>query len=645
MDRPVREGQLYIQQQKFGKKWKKNWVVLYPASQFGVARLEFFDTKESSTQMERPNTKRLDRKIVRLAECISILPLPTETGPKNNMAAFYVETNDRSYIFATDKQESSEWITKLCEIAFPNTPSDLSKTKTPESEDGETDVNVMQMAVNSIYFSREEVNEFWVTVQKTEAAERCGLHGSYTLKADKEGLILKDPRTKLPLFTWPYKLLRRYGRDKVMFSFEAGRRCESGSGNFTFETKQGNEIFIIVESSIKEQKAQADENCQSYSSLDADCPLLMQIRNTIAESVAANSATSPSEELPGDTTNVDITSPEDATRAQPINKLGSNEALFVKKEVKVRSLDEREAAKILKARVLPEPPLPPSKPAVLSTPPRSPLHKAPKSLLGNLEDPTNVYSEPKDSMRYHKPSADNLYSDPVDSVAGGAGKGATLGRPNAMPEERMLGPLYADLYEEVDLVMQNTPPEAKGKVPKGNHIYDEPEGRARAPAPMPTPSLAALRIYDEAVPSQDAWKTQAIDEKLGYEYPYNPNTDDYSVPLSQPLNQKPKAKPKGPKPVPAPKPHVTRLGERLGDPSMSGREGLACRGPWGTHNFNNSNSSSSSLSSDAVYSRVIKSGRGPVALLPSSSDQREGGQEPLVEQQRSISIYEDLGEL
>ncbi|KAJ1212241.1 hypothetical protein NDU88_007548 [Pleurodeles waltl] len=106
--------------------------------------------------MDRPNTKRLDRKIVRLAECISILPLPTETCPKNNMAAFYVETNDRSYVFATDKQESSEWITKLCEIAFPNIPNDLNKAKMPESEGGETDVNVMQMAVNSIYFSREE---------------------------------------------------------------------------------------------------------------------------------------------------------------------------------------------------------------------------------------------------------------------------------------------------------------------------------------------------------------------------------------------------------------------------------------------------------------------------------------------------------
>uniref|UniRef100_A0A673ICE7 IRS-type PTB domain-containing protein n=1 Tax=Sinocyclocheilus rhinocerous TaxID=307959 RepID=A0A673ICE7_9TELE len=57
-----------------------------------------------------------------------------------------------------------------------------------------------------------------------------------------------------------------------MFSFEAGRRCESGPGNFTFETKQGNEIFHIVEESIREQKAQAEERHQSCRSLPEPPP-------------------------------------------------------------------------------------------------------------------------------------------------------------------------------------------------------------------------------------------------------------------------------------------------------------------------------------------------------------------------------------
>lgn len=59
------------------------------------------------------------------------------------------------------------------------------------------------------------VNEFWVTVQRTEASERCGLSGSYWLKAENDGLILKDAKIKKNILVWPYKLLRRYGRDRV----------------------------------------------------------------------------------------------------------------------------------------------------------------------------------------------------------------------------------------------------------------------------------------------------------------------------------------------------------------------------------------------------------------------------------------------
>lgn len=59
------------------------------------------------------------------------------------------------------------------------------------------------------------VNEFWVTIQRTEASERCGLSGSYRLKAENDALILKDSKVKKSILVWPYKLLRRYGRDRV----------------------------------------------------------------------------------------------------------------------------------------------------------------------------------------------------------------------------------------------------------------------------------------------------------------------------------------------------------------------------------------------------------------------------------------------
>ena len=70
-------------------------------------------------------------------------------------------------------------------------------------------------------------SQFWVTVQRTEAAERCGLHGSYVLRVEAERLTLLAVGTQNqilePLLSWPYTLLRRYGRDKVgMLSWRVG---------------------------------------------------------------------------------------------------------------------------------------------------------------------------------------------------------------------------------------------------------------------------------------------------------------------------------------------------------------------------------------------------------------------------------------
>ncbi|NWH92357.1 DOK1 protein, partial [Aegithalos caudatus] len=321
------------------------------------------------------------------------------------------------------------------------------------------------MAVNSIYYSRDEVNTFWVTVQRTEAAERCELRGTYVLKAERDSLVLKDPRTDRILYVWPYRLLRRYGRDKVMFSFEAGRRCDSGPGNFTFETKQGNEIFRLVEASIQEQKAQVEENRQSCDSLEADSPGVVQIRQALADNL-----------------NLELPAEEDDA---PAPKAG-----LAPRAVAAAAAEERDAASLLKSRTLPELPVPPAKPAVCGTPPRSPLPKVLRA-VPPAEDPSCVYSEPLDSVKGRQPWPDPLYSDPVDSKAVSAAKA--------------------------------------------------PGGAAR--------------------PRSEAWRTQGHDGGGGYEYPYNPSTDDYSVPAFP-------AKAKSPKPVPAPKPQaafIPKGAERVED--------------------------------------------------------------------------------
>lgn len=58
------------------------------------------------------------------------------------------------------------------------------------------------------------VRGFRVCVRRTEASDRCRLKGDGVLRADVDALHLIDKSGDIVL-TWPYRYLRRFGRDKV----------------------------------------------------------------------------------------------------------------------------------------------------------------------------------------------------------------------------------------------------------------------------------------------------------------------------------------------------------------------------------------------------------------------------------------------
>ncbi|XP_042322916.1 LOW QUALITY PROTEIN: docking protein 1 [Sceloporus undulatus] len=362
MEAPVKEGPLLLllQQTPPGirlgpKRWKKGWFSLFRGSGRGVARLEFSDGK---------NKKRT---VVRLSECLSVAPAP-ESRPREGLDAFRLETPRRTLLLAAEPPEAQEWVTHLCQAAFPQ--------QTPGQAADQAEGQPQEMATNAIYFSQEEGSEFWVTVQKTEAAERCGLQGRYRLRASRESLLLVDPLSGQTLYSWPYRLLRRYGRDKVMFSFEAGRRCESGPGNFTFETPQGSEIFRLVEVAIQAQKAQVEEDRRSGPSMDADVAAAVgQLHSALATSLSLEA------EGPGPKRH-------QWWEGVPQNAMGEGDG--ASHAVKGQAMQDSVAP-------LSGPPLP-----------SSPEEQA-------ADAAASVYSEPLDVVRGSQARPDPLYADPVDS--------------------------------------------------------------------------------------------------------------------------------------------------------------------------------------------------------------------------------------
>ncbi|XP_028669563.2 docking protein 3-like [Erpetoichthys calabaricus] len=250
MEKAVMEGVSHTQVVRFGKKfWKKAWLILYPGSSYGIGRIEFFEVRDKVEKLDSqvsPSTKQTrkgEKKLIRLVDCVSISGAPCEVCPKDT-TAFYVNTTQRTYVFASSSAQ--EWIDTLCQLAFQGNEQKMLDKSNEE----------MKMEENALYLPWKQTHEFLVTIVKTDAAERCQLAGDYILLSNQVAIVLVEPQSKQALYTWPYHLLRRYGQDKANFSFEAGRRCESGEGHFVFFSSEVQTIFRCVEYAIAQQEKQ-----------------------------------------------------------------------------------------------------------------------------------------------------------------------------------------------------------------------------------------------------------------------------------------------------------------------------------------------------------------------------------------------------
>ncbi|XP_026857596.2 docking protein 2 [Electrophorus electricus] len=243
-----KKGILHQYQQRFGKRWRKVWAVVLANSVHSVARLELFDYRRSSVQEGRAGKKADSKKVIPLRDCIQILERERQDCPKE-CTSFLMETTDRLYIFAVQREELQSWIQELCRLAFPLNQAESRLVR--QDSDPLRDHLPVDMKENSLYETAACTQDFQVIAVNSEAAAQCNLHGNYILTPQRDCLVLKDPKTKQVILSWPYCFIRKFGQDMLSFSFEAGRRCESGEGCFEFTTSHGNRLFSSIEDAIK----------------------------------------------------------------------------------------------------------------------------------------------------------------------------------------------------------------------------------------------------------------------------------------------------------------------------------------------------------------------------------------------------------
>ncbi|XP_074495791.1 docking protein 2 isoform X2 [Sebastes fasciatus] len=531
MEEDIRkQGMIYLQQQRFGKKWKRVWCVLFRESSCSISRLEFFECKDGAEKNLRKQQEH--KKVIRLADCIRVTEVemdgcPRDTGP------FLIETTDKIYVFAADRLHLDDWTHKLCEIAFPMNWTE-PRVKRGSLQRGHTVDEDEGMEDNSLYSGRETVRDFRVCVRRTEASDRCRLKGDGFLRADVNALHLLD-KTGDTVSTWPYRYLRRFGRDKSTFSFEAGRRCDSGEGNFEFDTKQGNFLFQAVEAAINLQRISVPQRQPSGGGPAADGvysmvnepPHLHMIHLKDKES----STPSPQQQQQQQQQRPPLSRLE-----PPVDKVLTG--------VKSLTLDTRGVPVPRKNQVkmISSCPLPHAEPGPNPAQGAGAAHSPDPHLSPKLSsglNPHQMYSQitlpaaaersAKREKRGASPPAvrqDPEYSLPFDTIANNF-MTDILNSHQAHRAESTADPLYDSIDE---MKIRNIFPSDAGVRPaygKVEHIYDEPEGYAAAAAQKPPTSL-----YDDPEEMRgDAWRIMgtAADPK-GHEYPYNPRVDDYAVP-------------------------------------------------------------------------------------------------------------------
>ncbi|PNI18030.1 DOK3 isoform 6 [Pan troglodytes] len=257
LETPIKDGILYQQHVKFGKKcWRKVWALLYAGGPSGVARLESWEVRDGGLGAAGDRSagpgRRGERRVIRLADCVSVLPADGESCPRDT-GAFLLTTTERSHLLAAQHRQA--WMGPICQLAFPGTG---------EASSGSTDAQspkrgLVPMEENSIYSSWQEVGEFPVVVQRTEAATRCQLKGPALLVLGPDAIQLREAKGTQALYSWPYHFLRKFGSDKGVFSFEAGRRCNSGEGLFAFSTPCAPDLCRAVAGAIARQRERLPE--------------------------------------------------------------------------------------------------------------------------------------------------------------------------------------------------------------------------------------------------------------------------------------------------------------------------------------------------------------------------------------------------
>uniref|UniRef100_A0A0A9X3I4 Fibroblast growth factor receptor substrate 2 n=1 Tax=Lygus hesperus TaxID=30085 RepID=A0A0A9X3I4_LYGHE len=100
--------------------------------------------------------------------------------------------------------------------------------------------------------SKRDINDLHPNIFQVSNVDDIGnRHSTGQLEVNDTELVLHQKG--VPPIKWPLRSLRRYGYDSQVFSFEAGRRCPTGSGIYAFSCRRAERLFNFVQANVQQR--------------------------------------------------------------------------------------------------------------------------------------------------------------------------------------------------------------------------------------------------------------------------------------------------------------------------------------------------------------------------------------------------------